>query len=222
MKEAIRFKGVIFDLDGTLLDTLRDIAEAMNRALTRRGFPAHPTSSYKQFVGEGAGTLARKVLREEDRTEGNIERLREEFIKDYRSNWAIHTRPYKGIVELLERLEKRGIMMAVLSNKPHWFTVQCVKRFLGGFNFIACLGESDETPRKPEPKGALVIKEMMGISEREILFVGDTKIDMQTAINASMTPCGVLWGFRDREELMRNGAEYIAEHPMAIENLLLY
>ena len=213
-------RAVIFDLDGTLLDTLRDIAEAMNRSLSAMGFPTHEIKAYRQFVGEGATVLAQRVLPEGLRHEEKIHALRELFIKDYRSNWNRYTRPYPGITGLLDTLKELRVPMAIFSNKPHYFTENCVREFLDRWPFQMVLGESESCPRKPAPDGALKIADAIGIDPGEIVFVGDTKIDMLTAQNAGMYPCGVLWGFRDREELLQHGAQSLLEHPGDLIDLL--
>ena len=220
MIENKKLNAVIFDLDGTLLDTLKDIGEAMNRALRSLGYPTYPISAYRQFVGEGATVLAEKVLPPEERNEEKIQLLRSLFIEDYRSNWKVHTRPYPGIEDLLDALTRLGIPMAVFSNKPHYFTRACVETFLSAWEFELVLGEGEECPRKPDPSGALKIADSIGKAPDEIMFVGDTKIDMQTARNAGMVPCGVTWGFRTRDELQDHGAAYIVDHPMEIESII--
>ena len=217
-----RFQAVIFDLDGTLLDTLRDIAEAMNRALAHLDLPPHEIEAYRQFVGEGATVLAQKVLPEGHRTDAMTKRLRDLFIKDYRSNWNIYTRPYPGIRELLDELVKARIPMAVLSNKPHYFTVVCVETFLDRWPFTIVLGESETCPKKPSPAGALRIAHELNLHPRDFLFVGDTRIDMITANRAGMYPCGVLWGFRGKEELFASGAKSMVEHPLEIIDLMSF
>lgn len=214
-----RFKAVIFDLDGTLLDTLRDIAEAMNRTLVAFGLKPYPIEAYKNFVGEGARVLAEKVLPQKLRTKENIEHLRQQFINDYRSNWNHYTKPYDGIPELIDTLVQMGIDLAVLSNKPHEFTTACVESFLAKWPFKIALGEKEDIPRKPDPKGATIIAKELDILPSEIIFVGDTKIDMVTAQNAKMFPCGVLWGFRTQEELLKNGAKALLKKPMDLINL---
>ena len=222
MVENKKLNAVIFDLDGTLLDTLRDIGEAMNRALKSLGYPTYPISAYRQFVGEGATVLAEKVLPPDEKNKDNILLLRDIFIKDYRSNWKTHTRPYPGIEELLDALTLQRVPMAVFSNKPHYFTKACVDTFLSRWRFELVLGEGEGCPRKPDPTGALRIASSMGRAPHEVLFVGDTKIDMETAKSAGMRPCGVTWGFRTRDELLAHGAAFIVDHPMEIEAIIRF
>ena len=216
-----RPRAVIFDLDGTLLDTLQDIGEAMNRSLQKLGLSPYPLDAYRQFVGEGATVLAEKVLPPPMRTEDNIKRLRDIFISDYRANWNIHTRPYDGVAELLDVLSKQRVPMAILSNKPHYFTKACVEEFLDRWAFQMVLGEGEGCPRKPDPEGALMIARHTGIKPEGFLFVGDTKVDMLTARNAGMTPCGVTWGFRDRGELEAHGARLLVDNPFQVAEIIL-
>lgn len=207
------FKAVIFDLDGTLLDTIEDLGNAMNRMLERHGLPVHPVSSYRYFVGNGAKKLVERALPDNDRTPVVMDQCLREFIDHYRLNWDVHTAPYPGILPLLDELHSQGIRMAILSNKIHDFTRKCVERFLPMEKFEVVAGEKAGIPRKPDPSGAMHIAEEMGLAPAEILYVGDTATDMKTGAGAGMVIVGVLWGFRDRDELERNGADYIIERP---------
>lgn len=207
------FHAVIFDLDGTLLDTLEDLGDSMNRMLQRHGWPVHPVSSYRYFVGNGARKLVERAIPDGERSEEAVEQCLREFVEHYRHNWDVHTRPYTGIPALLDALYTRGIRMAVLSNKIHAFTMKCVERFLPAEKFEVVAGEKPGIPRKPDPAGAMRIVENMGLSPARILYVGDTAIDMKTGTRAGMVTAGVLWGFRDRKELEDNGADHIIERP---------
>lgn len=210
------YKAVIFDLDGTLLNTLEDIAFAVNRVLAKRGFPIHDLDKYRYFVGEGALVLITRALPEEDRNKDLIQDVIKDFREDYYQNWAIRTRPYEGIPELLDGLTKKGIGMAVLSNKPHEMAQRCVIRFFSGWDFKRVLGQRDAVQLKPHPGGAIEIAKGLNISPEAFIYVGDTAIDMQTARSAGMFPVGVLWGFRPREELMESGARMVAEKPIDV------
>ena len=214
-----RLAGVLFDLDGTLLDTLEDLADSTNRCLARLGLPPHPPEAYRYFVGDGLGNLARRVLPAERRDPATIEELKELFNRDYSGHWADKTRPYDGIAGLLDGLSARGRPMAILSNKPHAFTVEMVKHFLGAWRFSAVYGARDSHPRKPDPAAALEISEEMQLTPERVLYAGDTGTDMQTARNAGMFAVGVLWGFRPRAELEQNGARILVSRP---EELLAY
>jgi phosphoglycolate phosphatase len=205
--------GVLFDLDGTLLDTLQDLADSTNRCLARLGLPGHPAESYRWFVGEGLGNLARRTLPAERRDPATVQALQELFNQDYHEHWADKTRPYEGIADLLEGLSARGRPMAVLSNKPHAFTVEMVRHFFGSWSFAAVFGARDSHPRKPDPAAALEAGAAMGLAPERVLYAGDTRTDMETARNAGMFAVGVLWGFRPRAELEESGAQALVARP---------
>ena len=214
------FKAVLFDLDGTLLDTIDDLAEAMNAVLTGQGFPTHDVEAYKYFVGDGIEMLARRALPAEHRNEATIARTVEGQRREYGKRWANKTRPYDGVPELLDALTARGLAIAVLSNKPDDFTRVVVKKFLPRWEFAAVRGEGDETPKKPDPRGALEIAARLNLQPAEILYVGDTSTDMQTACAAGMYAVGVLWGFRKADELLAGGAKTLIAHPLDLLKLL--
>jgi phosphoglycolate phosphatase len=205
--------GVLFDLDGTLLDTLEDLADSTNRCLARLGLPPHPPADYRYFVGDGLGNLALRVLPAERRDAATVEALKELFNRDYGGHWADKTRLYDGIGGLLDGLSARGRPMAILSNKPHAFTVEMVKHFLGAWSFAAVYGARDSHPRKPDPAAALQISAEMDLLPARVLYAGDTGTDMQTARNAGMFAVGVLWGFRPRAELEESGARVLVSRP---------
>lgn len=211
---------VLFDLDGTLLDTLRDIADSVNRALEKMGFEPHPVDRYRTMVGDGVEVLARRALPEGHHDDKTLANLAVAYRDDYGRNWAVHTAPYPGIVELLQGLKQRGIRTAVLSNKPHAFTVQCVERFLPGGPFEVVQGAGLQFPNKPDPAGALHIARQMRLPPERFLYLGDTNTDMQTAVAAGMLPVGATWGFRERKELVESGAKAIVDHPIDVLGLL--
>ena len=216
----MRFAAVLFDLDGTLLDTLDDIAEASNHALACFGFPAHPHGAYRKFVGEGVSALFQNALPPDRRTEDWIGRCVVQFRESYAQRWNVHTKPYAGVLELLAALRAQSIRCAVLSNKPHIFTCQCVEAQLSGHKFDVVLGQRDGVPRKPDPSAAREIAARMSLPSHSFLYLGDTGVDMRTAVAAGMYPVGALWGFRPREELVEHGARVLVEHPDAVLPLL--
>lgn len=214
------FKAALFDLDGTLLDSLRDLADSMNRVLTQFGHPTHPIESYRYLVGEGVVVLATRALPENHRTGNEVENLLAEYRKDYAANWNIHSRPYDGIAEMLDALVARGLKLGILSNKPHALTVQCVEGYFSNWNFDCIFGQRENVPRKPDPAGAFEAAEAMGVKPSETLYLGDTGTDMQTAQAAGMFAVGVTWGFRPEAELRETGANTIIHHPRELLPLL--
>ncbi len=220
MATAPRFDAVVFDLDGTLLDTLRDIGEACNRVLIKRGFPPHAIESYRYLVGDGARVLLWRALPEDHRDDATVDACLADYIAEYARSWNVHTQPYEGIGDLLDALVDRGLKLAVLSNKPHPFTVQCVDTFLARWKFDAVHGQTDAFPRKPDPASALDVAGHLGTTPDRMLYVGDTGTDMQTATRAGMVAAGVLWGFRGRAELETNGATEIIGRPLELLTLL--
>ena len=209
-------KAVLFDLDGTLLDTLADLADATNAALAKLGLPGHPLQAYKYFVGDGMENLVRRVLGQEPLDKALLARGIELTQNEYAGRWAEKTRPYPGIPDLLDGLSRRGIPMAVFSNKPNEFTQLCVTRLLPDWHFQAVQGATPDLPRKPDPRGALAIAVRMGVDPGEVLYLGDTNTDMQTAVAAGMFPVGALWGFRTAEELLAAGAAALAKIPTEV------
>lgn len=214
------YKAVICDLDGTLLDTLEDLASSMNGILEEMGFPAHPTYSYRYFVGDGIQELARRVLPESQRDEKMIEDCIAGMMDRYRRSWNHKTSPYPGILELLDTLKERGVGLAVFSNKPHEFTTLMVDHYFPPHTFAMVIGVGGDIPRKPDPKGVAKILASQGWDPGEAIFLGDTRTDMETALNAELYPVGVLWGFRDKEELLKTGALAVLERPFDLLPIL--
>lgn len=209
----MKFKAAIFDLDGTLLDTLAGIADSMNGALVRMGFPVHDLSAYRFLTGDGVLALITNALPPEARRQETIDRAGELLREEYIKNWAKNTRPYEGVPELLDALAARSVRLSVLSNKMDEFTQQAVDRFLGRWTFEFVLGEGPGFPRKPDPASALHIVSGLGLRPSDVVFLGDTSTDMRTAVGAGLYPVGALWGFRDREELLATGARAVIATP---------
>lgn len=220
MKGDISLKAVIFDLDGTLLDTLADLADAGNRILSAAGLPVHPVDGYRYFVGDGLATLIRRILPENLRNDKQtLQRMGKSFREAYAKNWHEKTTLYGGVDRLLNGLQEDGRPMNVLSNKPHDFTELCVREFLGKWTFAHVVGNREGLARKPDPAGALEIAGKLRLAPSEIVYVGDTATDMKTAVNAGMYPVGALWGFRTFDELKKNGAACLAERPEQVLEL---
>lgn len=212
-----RFDLVIFDLDGTLVDTLADIAAAMNAALAARGFPTHAVEAYKTMVGDGALVLAQRTLPPaEAATTGLAEACAREYSLQYRALGHGLARPYDGITALLADLRALGVAAAVLSNKPHELAVECVDEFFPRGTFRVVLGQRPGTPRKPDPAGVHEIIRSLGAEPARCLYVGDTPTDMETAAAAGLPSVGVTWGFRPEDELRAAGAWRIVRHPSGI------
>ncbi len=212
-------KAVIFDLDGTLLDSLGDIAGAMNEVLERHGFPAHPLDRYRFFVGEGMDRLVRRAL-PPGVDDATVERVTADMRAAYARRATRTTRPYPGIPELLDDLTARRIPLGILTNKPHEPAVAMVRELLGRWNFSTVQGACDGLPKKPDPAGALRVAEALGVPPRACLYVGDTGTDMRTACAAGMLPVGVLWGFRPREEIEEAGARVLIARPEELLRLV--
>ncbi len=212
-------QALIFDLDGTLLDTLADIGNAMNSALRELGFATHSLEAYRGFIGKGLEQLAAAALPQAGtkvRTEEVVARFRE----FYSENLVVETRLYPGIAELLDGLQTRALPMAILSNKPDAPTQTLVKKLLGKWRFLDVRGERTGIPRKPDPQAALSIAAALGVAPQACAFIGDSAVDIHTATAAGMLPIGVLWGFRGRGELESAGAAHLLHQPQDLFALL--
>jgi phosphoglycolate phosphatase len=213
-----RFHAVLFDLDGTLADTLADLANAVNHALTTLGLPTHPRPAYRHMVGDGARVLIERALpaTRRDLTDQALALMR----AHYEAHCFDETRLYPGIAELMVELQKRGPVLAVCSNKPDEFTKRMIARYFPEEPFDVVLGHRPQMALKPNPAGPLEIAQTVGIRPGEWLYLGDTNTDMRTAIAAGMFPVGVLWGFRDRAELIASGAKELLAHPLELLRLI--
>ncbi len=216
----MNFKAVIFDLDGTLLDTLEDIALSMNSVLLHAGFPQHPMAAYRGFIGEGIAHLVQQALPEGQRDVITVQQNVSYMLSEYGRRWKEHTIPYPGIPELLDALTTREIKIAVLSNKLQNFTQEMVATLLDKWQFDYVLGAQPSIPQKPDPAGALLISSELGIKPEEFIYLGDSPIDMCTAISAGMYPVGALWGFQTAEELISAGAQVFIKQPMELFEVL--
>ncbi len=216
----MKFKAIIFDLDGTLLDTIDDLADSMNAVLKASGYPTHETAAYKYFVGDGMWNLVKRALPESVRDDSHIETYLAETKAEYAKRWNAKTKPYDGIPELLTALEEKNIKMTILSNKADEFTQLIIKKLFPGWKFEAVLGEKPNIPRKPDAAGALEISKQLGIPPEEFLYLGDTNVDMKTAAAAGMYAVGALWGFRKADELAEGGARVLIPKPGALLDLL--
>jgi phosphoglycolate phosphatase len=207
-------------LDGTLLDTLEDIADSMNTALKRMGYPAHETASYRYLTGDGMRSLAERSLPLLERSEMTVQSCIREFRSEYEDRWAAKTRPYPGIPDLLDELARRGIKLNVLSNKLEKFTQRVARHFLYRWHFSFIIGSRPDLPQKPDPAGALLIARELGIPPAQFIYLGDTGVDMRTAVSAGMFPVGALWGFREEKELLESGARELVGSPRDVLEFL--
>lgn len=213
-------KLVIFDLDGTLLYTLEDLADSCNYLLRKHQLPEHPLDSFRYFVGNGIKKLVERALPEEKRTETFIESFFQEMIAYYDLHKEDKTRPYPQIVETLEALQQRGIMLGVASNKVNQAMAPLMAHYFPSIRFASVLGQREGIPIKPNPQIVFDIMEATGVTQEETLYVGDTGVDMDTAHGANVPAVGVLWGFRDRKELKEHQAEFIIENPEELLGLV--
>jgi len=209
----MRFKAALFDMDGTLLDTLAGIADSMNAMLAGSGYPQHPLQAYKYFVGNGMEILVERAFPAAARTEQRIAQGVAAMRADYRTRWRRTTTVYQGIPDLLTALDRAGLKLAVLSNKSDDFTREMAQELLSAWPFEVVLGARPEVPKKPDPSTAIEIAERMQVVPRDFLYLGDTAVDMTTAIGAGMHPIGALWGFRDVAELLEAGARMLVPQP---------
>lgn len=213
-------KGVIFDLDGTLCDTLPDLGAAMNKMLSDFGYPTRSREELRLAICYGAREFVLRSLPEGERDEETVTQALSCYRENYKNALTVKTLPYIGIRELLEALMDAGVPLAVYSNKPMEQTKTVVAHYFPDIPFAAVVGHVDGTPTKPDPTAALAIAEKMGFSPKEIAFVGDSDVDMRTGRNAGMVPIGVTWGYRDAETLLRGGAEHLAADTEALLALL--
>lgn len=214
------YKAIVFDLDGTLLDSLDDLADSMNAVLSELGAPTHSPDKYCYFVGNGVEKLVRRAL-PEDASEETFEKAVAAMRSEYHKRWDNKTRPYDGIPQLLDELTRRGVEMAILSNKPHDFTVKVVEKLLADWKFKFVWGVSDTVPAKPDPKGINRLVEELAIPANELLYMGDTNTDMETANAAGIYSLGALWGFRSADELTAAGASRLLHTPTEALELLM-
>jgi len=213
---------VIFDLDGTLLDTVGDLGDAVNYSLRCCSLPERPMDDYKILCGRGIANLLRGAVPEDSRTPAVLSRMAECFYPRYRSHIADRTRPYEGIPEMMERLAARGILFAVASNKYQEGAETLIRKFFGQYDFVRILGQREDFPLKPDPAVVdLIIDAVPGLDRGEVVYCGDSDVDMLTGSNAGVRTAGVLWGFRSREELEAHHPWLIADSPASLADAIL-
>ena len=212
---------MIFDLDGTLADTLEDIADAMNRVLRREGRAGHDYAAYRYLIGKGMRNLVTQALPADDRTDETIERCLAELLADYSEHFLVKTRLYDGVAELLAGLRGAGVRLAVLSNKVDELTRRIVDGLTEPGTFDVVVGAQPDLPLKPDPTAALLVSAKLGTPPEAIAYVGDSGVDMRTATAAGMLPVGASWGFRTKDELVENGARAVLDQPLDLLTLRL-
>ena len=215
----MKYKGIIFDLDGTLVNSLEDISDAMNNVLTTLNYPTHTYDAYQYFIGSGLRNLVSKALPASNNTEVDIENCFNCMIIEYREICTLKTKPYTGIIELLDNLVSRDIKLAVFSNKADELTKKIVSEIFPNY-FNTAVGLSTEVLKKPNPFEAIEISKNWNFKTEEIIFIGDSDIDMLTATNANMFPLGVSWGYRTEDELIASGAKLVINTPADLIEIL--
>ena len=227
MSKTLTINAIIFDLDGTLIDSIADIADAMNASLVELGYPTHPTEAYKSFVGDGLNELAKRVLPEKQQNNKNIEALAKKFWDNYDIAWYLHTNLYPGVLYLIQLAVARKMKLAILSNKAHYFTKKMIRHFFRGamirhtknpFGIYA--GEEPGKPAKPDPSVALELAARMKVKPQNVAFVGDSEVDIKTAKNAGMIAIGAAWGYRNKKELTAAGADLVFDNPTDMTSYL--
>lgn len=214
-------KLIIFDLDGTLINTIADLGACTNYALEKLGYPTHDIESYKFRVGNGINNLFRRALPEGEKTDENVLRVRREFIPYYNAHNTDLSRPYPGMVELLEALQTERILLAVASNKYQEATTKIIGELYPSIRFSAVLGQREGINIKPDPQIVFDILQATGVDKADVLYVGDSGVDMQTGLNAGVETCGVTWGFRPRTELEPFHPQHIVDSVEELRQIIM-
>lgn len=215
------YKGIIFDLDGTLLNTIEDITDSLNKALKESSFNTYSSDEVKYFVGSGVYTLIERALKKYPYTKDQFDKVKLDYMDTYFLLQRNKTKPYDNILELLEKLKKINFKIAVLSNKPHNDTMEVIKYYFGLEKFDLILGQRENIPIKPNPTSIFEILQTFKLDKKDVLYVGDSDVDMLTALNAELDSVGVTWGFRTKEELIDSKAKYIVNDSSEILNICL-
>ena len=216
----MKIKAVIFDMDGTLLNTYEDLANAVNYGLEKSGFPTHDAEKYKYFCGNGTDVMITRALPIEYRDEETRKKVRELYFEYYNAHSGECTRPYDGIPELLTELRAKGIKLGVVSNKIDFMTQIVAKEYFGDV-FDCVTGQREGVPIKPDPAMVFEVMKTFGVTTDECIFVGDSDVDALTGKNSGAFMVGVLWGFRDEKELMENGADVVISKPSQILSYII-
>ncbi|MCL3779237.1 HAD family hydrolase [Prolixibacteraceae bacterium JC049] len=216
----MQYRGVIFDLDGTLIDSIEDLANAMNTVLSNHNLPTHTVPTYKELIGNGIKRLVKESLPKKYQEEGAFDALVTEMYEIYKENCLIKTKPYDGINELLDLLEKKQIKYAILSNKADAFCKSMVADIFSNRKFEMVMGTTDEAFKKPHPRGVFAICEKWNMKPEEVIFLGDSAVDIKTAQNSGTYGVAATWGFKSKEELVTANPDALINHPMEFKDIL--
>lgn len=213
----MKYRAAIFDMDGTLIDSLEDLADAVNEMLAHYNFPPHPLEKYRYFVGNGARKLIERTVPKERATDKNfVDEALKYYDGCYQRRLTVKTKPYDGIIEMLQRLKAKNIPLGVVTNKQDQCAQIISEKLFQSGTFDYVIGDREGLPRKPDPAKALKIAAQFNVQPSAVAYFGDTSVDMQTAVNAGFLPIGVTWGFRPESELVESGARLIIHHPLEI------
>lgn len=216
---VLLIKAVLCDLDGTLVNSLCDLADAANYALETQGYPTHETNKYKYFVGDGMKKLIERILPQDERSAATINEVLDIFLGYYGEHYTDKTTVYNGIIPLLNALKSQNIKLAVITNKADNMAQMVVKKLLDGY-FDIVLGKCDGFSVKPNPESTLLVMRKLGVKPKECIFIGDSGMDVATAVNCGAIPVGALWGFRTKDELIENGAQYTIDNPLSLLDII--
>ena len=217
----MKYRAAIFDMDGTLIDSLEDLADAVNEMLEHYGFPTHPLEPYRYYVGNGARKLIERTVPKDRLTDKNfVDEALKYYDACYQRRLTVKTKPYDGIIEMLQRLKALNIPRGVVTNKQDFAAQEIATKLFPSGMFDSVIGDREGLPRKPDPTKALKIASDFGVEPSEVAYFGDTSVDIQTAINAGFLAVGVTWGFRPRSELVDSGAQIIVDSPKEILDLI--
>ncbi|CDD93091.1 phosphoglycolate phosphatase [Coprobacillus sp. CAG:826] len=214
------YKAIIFDLDGTLLNTIEDITDSLNIALASENLPTHGVEETKAFVGSGVKIMVERATKGLDCTDEQKKRVLDVYMKEYTVRQSIKTCPYDGMIDALKEIQRENILIGLLSNKPHQDTLRVVDHYYGLHLFNVVLGQREGVPIKPNPTALFEIMRDLKVEPKDCIFVGDSDVDMLTATNAKIDKIGVLWGFRTRQVLQACKADYIVDNPKEILDIL--
>ncbi len=214
------FKAVFFDLDGTLANSILDLAFSVNLVLERNGYPTHPVKAFNYFVGDGIPKMIERALPEDKRDSETLLKIKNEFLEYYSEHYADKTVAYPGLCDVVATLKSKGFKLAVVTNKAQEVAEKLVKKLYGDtFDFI--LGARPDIPAKPDPTGVFMVMEELGVTPTETAFVGDSSMDVMAGVNAGAYPIGVLWGYREKQELEKGGAKAFASDWEELLNIIV-